>query len=172
MAGHMALRLPNLQCPHSIDALPTSPSIRLTLNFLSQLSAFLATGLWKGVRIILKSSFSKDNAHNDCNYPLKKPKLKGIWTQNFIRVCIFVPPSHDNVVKWKHYPRYWPFVRGIHLSPVDSPHKGQWRGPLISSLIYVWTNGCANKQWFWCIYSCIYIFFWWHIFVHIQMIFY
>ena len=38
---------------------------------------------------------------------------------------------HDNVIKWKHFPRYWPFVRGIHLSPVNSPHKGQWRGALI-----------------------------------------
>ena len=22
--------------------------------------------------------------------------------------------SHDDVIKWKHFPRYWPFVRGIH----------------------------------------------------------
>ena len=28
----------------------------------------------------------------------------------------------------KHFPRYWPFVRGIRRSPVNSPHKGQWRG--------------------------------------------
>ena len=21
---------------------------------------------------------------------------------------------HDHVIKWKHFPRYWPFVRGIH----------------------------------------------------------
>ena len=33
----------------------------------------------------------------------------------------------DHVVKWKQFPRYWPFVRGIHRSPVNSPHKGQWR---------------------------------------------
>ena len=33
--------------------------------------------------------------------------------------------SHDDVIKWKHFPRYWPFVRGIHRSPVNSPHKGQ-----------------------------------------------
>ena len=40
-----------------------------------------------------------------------------------------VPPqSHDDVMKWKHFPRYWPFARGIHRPPVDSPHKGQWRG--------------------------------------------
>ena len=35
---------------------------------------------------------------------------------------------HDDVIKWKHFPRYWLFVRGIHRSPVYSPHKGQWRG--------------------------------------------
>ena len=28
------------------------------------------------------------------------------------------------VFKWKNFPRYWPFVRGIHWSPVNSPHKG------------------------------------------------
>ena len=21
---------------------------------------------------------------------------------------------HDDVIKWKHFPRYWTFVRGIH----------------------------------------------------------
>ena len=25
---------------------------------------------------------------------------------------------------WKCFPHHWPFVRGIHWSPVDSPHKG------------------------------------------------
>ena len=30
--------------------------------------------------------------------------------------------SHDDVIKWKHFPRYWPFVRGIHRSPANSPH--------------------------------------------------
>ena len=29
------------------------------------------------------------------------------------------------------FPRYWPFVRGIHRSPVNSPHKGQWCGALV-----------------------------------------
>ena len=39
--------------------------------------------------------------------------------------------QHDDVIKWKHFPRYWPFVRGIHRSPVNSPYKGQWRGALM-----------------------------------------
>ena len=33
---------------------------------------------------------------------------------------------HDNVIKWKHFPHYWPFVRLIHRSPVNSPSKGRW----------------------------------------------
>ena len=45
------------------------------------------------------------------------------------------PTVHDDVIKWKHFPRYWPFVRGIHRGPVNSPHKGQWRGTLMFSLI-------------------------------------
>ena len=31
--------------------------------------------------------------------------------------------THDDVIKWKHFPRYWPFVWGIHLSPVNCPTK-------------------------------------------------
>ena len=53
---------------------------------------------------------------------------------------------HDDVIKWKHFPRSWPFVRGIHRSPVNSPHKGQWRGALIFSLICVWINGWVNHR--------------------------
>ena len=42
---------------------------------------------------------------------------------------------HDNVIKWKHFPRYWPFVRGIQRSSINSPHTGQWRGALVFCLI-------------------------------------
>ena len=53
--------------------------------------------------------------------------------------------GHDDVIKWKHFPRYWPFVRGIHRSPVNSPHKGQWRGVLMFFFICVWINGWVNN---------------------------
>ena len=53
---------------------------------------------------------------------------------------------HDDVIKWKHFPRYWPFVRGIHRSPVNSTHKGQWRGALVFSLICVWIKGWVNNR--------------------------
>ena len=53
---------------------------------------------------------------------------------------------HDDVIKWKHVPRYWPFVRGNHRSPVNSPHKGQWRGALVFSLICLRINGRVNNR--------------------------
>ena len=53
---------------------------------------------------------------------------------------------HDDVIKWKHFPRYCPFVPGIHRSPVNSTHKGQWRGALMFSLIWAWINGWVNNR--------------------------
>ena len=35
---------------------------------------------------------------------------------------------------------------GIHRSPVNSPHKVQWCGALMSSLIFVWINGWVNNR--------------------------
>ena len=54
--------------------------------------------------------------------------------------------THDDVIKWKHFPRNWPFVREIHRSPVNFPHKGQWRGALMFSLIYAWINDWVNNR--------------------------
>ena len=53
--------------------------------------------------------------------------------------------SHDDVIKWKHFPRNWPFVRGIHRPPVKSPHKGQWHRALMFSLICTRINGWVNN---------------------------
>ena len=60
--------------------------------------------------------------------------------------CTSLISRHDCVIKWKHFPRYWPFVRGIHRSPMNSPHKGQWRGTLMFSLFYVWMTGWVNNR--------------------------
>ena len=51
---------------------------------------------------------------------------------------------HDDVIKWKHFRRYWPFLRGIHRSPVNSPHKGQWRG------VCCFFDLCLEKNGWWC----------------------
>ena len=38
--------------------------------------------------------------------------------------------DHDDVMTWKCFPHYWPFLRHIHWSPVVSPHKRPWRSKL------------------------------------------
>ena len=58
----------------------------------------------------------------------------------------FSHTTHDDVIKWIHFLRYLPFVRGIHRSPVSFPHKGQWRGALMFSLICPWINGGVNNR--------------------------
>ena len=74
--------------------------------------------------------------------------LHGVIYKQCIVNCHSHPShlGHDEVIKWKHFPRNWPFVRGIHRSPVNSPHKGQWRGALMFSLICVWINGWINNR--------------------------
>ena len=56
------------------------------------------------------------------------------------------PQYHEDVIKWKTFPRYWPFVQIINRSPVNFPHKGQWRRALMFSLICAWIIGCANTN--------------------------
>ena len=63
-----------------------------------------------------------------------------------INKCTMEKQSHDDVIKWKRFPRNWPFVREIHRSPVNFPHKGQWRGALMFSLIYAWINDWVNNH--------------------------
>ena len=57
--------------------------------------------------------------------------------------------SYDDVIKWKHFPRYWPFVWWIHRSPVNSPHSGQWRGALMFSLICALNKRLSKQSWGW-----------------------
>ena len=61
------------------------------------------------------------------------------------RTCI-IGIIHDDVIKWKHFPRNWPFMRGIQRSPVNSPHKGQWREALMFTLICARINGWVNTR--------------------------
>ena len=53
---------------------------------------------------------------------------------------------HDDVITWKQFLRYWPFLRGIHWSPVNFPHKGQWCRSLMSSFISAGINCWVNNH--------------------------
>ena len=56
---------------------------------------------------------------------------------------------HNDVIKWKHFLRYWPFVRRIHRSPVNSPRKGQWRGALMVFFICALNKRLSKQPWGW-----------------------
>ena len=71
------------------------------------------------------------------------PRQSGIvpylWNKVW-KICLL-----DDVIKWSHFPRPWPFIGGIHRSPVNS-HKDQWHGALMFSLIYAWINDWVNNR--------------------------
>ena len=80
------------------------------------------------------------------------PKSKCLWgnkcAEDWNKDCSD-RKYHDDVIEWKHFPRYWSFVRGIPRSPVNSPRKGHWCGPLMFSLILRLNRLCHrhSKQW-------------------------
>ena len=57
---------------------------------------------------------------------------------------------YANVTWWRHqmetFSALLAICTGIHRSPVNSPHKGQWCGALMFSLICVWINGWVNNR--------------------------
>ena len=57
--------------------------------------------------------------------------------------------TQDDVIKWKHFSRYWPFVRGIHRSPVI-PHTKASDAEL---WCFLWMNALnerlSKQSWGW-----------------------
>ena len=54
--------------------------------------------------------------------------------------------NHEDFIQWKYFRGYWPSVLEIRRLPVDSPHKGQWRGTLMLTLNSARTNVWANNR--------------------------
>ena len=72
-------------------------------------------------------------------------RVSGVWTWQALIIMVSVD-VHDDVINWKLFPLFWPFVRRIHRWPMNSPHKDQWRGALMFSLIFAWTNRWVNNR--------------------------
>ena len=84
----------------------------------SRLWNVVLTLLWK-CRILLRMSvfFSQRMTHNS-----HRPTTMYMTGDG---CALKMSAKHEDGIKWKHFPRYWSFVRGIHWSPVNNPHKGQ-----------------------------------------------
>ena len=103
------------------------------------LQSCLAEYLWSNQMSIYRN-FIPYEKRPRLKYDHLRKRLPGLrYVLDIIRI-------HDDVIKWKHFPRYWPFVRGIHRSPVNSPHKGQWRGALMFTLVWARINGWVNNR--------------------------
>ena len=85
-------------------------------------------------------------AHGRFNCNLELLIFKDRYLKHFLNQGWLILREHDDVIKWKHSPRYWPFVRGIHRSLVNSPHKGQWRGAMMFSLICAWKKRLSKQS--------------------------
>ena len=84
-----------------------------------------------------------------CLLNLQAQTLLRYWSkyEDFqLRNAFEVACKHDDVIKWKHFACYWPFVQGILWSPVNSLHKGQWHRALMFSLICAWIIGWINSD--------------------------
>ena len=86
-----------------------------------------------------QSGKARDTQQGDLPYQL-------CTAASLCKINVDIGWFHDDVIKWKNFPRYWSFVRGIRQSPVNSPHIGQWRGALMFSLICAWINGWVNNR--------------------------
>ena len=74
------------------------------------------------------NSHHKGFSNAECFYfdDVVMTKTKVIWPRVVLVSCGTLWLCQDDVMTWKYFPCCWPFVRGIHRSPMDSPHtKGQ-----------------------------------------------
>ena len=86
-----------------------------------------------------------DESHRYTNNDIWTYPLSGALSRSD-RLPVETNTWYRSMIKWKHFPCYWTFVRGIHRPPMNSPHKGQWRGALMFSLICAWINGWVNNR--------------------------
>ena len=64
--------------------------------------------------------------------------------KHFGELAMLMKHPDDDVIKWKHFPLYWPFVRGIHRSPVNSQRPLTRRFDVFFALRL---NKRWSKQW-------------------------
>ena len=70
--------------------------------------------------------------------------------------------TDNDVMTWKCFPHYWPFVRGIHPFLMDSPHKGPViRGVDVFFVINLYNSGDWKNNQVFRVFRCS-ILFWRH----------
>ena len=76
----------------------------------------------------------------------KKITEKNLETTRLFLIWSVVYMLHDDVIKWKHFLRYWPFVKestGHQWIPLTKASDAK---ALVFSVICAWTNGSASND--------------------------
>ena len=70
------------------------------------------------------------------------------WLVHVVRLChgCGTQSWHDDVIKMKKFSALLALCDGNSPVTVNSPHKGQWGGALMFSLICAWTNDWVYKR--------------------------
>ena len=74
-----------------------------------------------------------------------KPLPEPILTQIYIDIWRHLPTTLWHY-QMETFSALLAILRGIHRSPVNFPHKGQWRRVLMFSLIYAWIKCSVNNR--------------------------
>ena len=93
------------QNPVCWRCVPRCPSVQKDNRNTFKISSFNAN-----FRMYSEPSISGNHCRYDTHN--EKPPVH-LWGRD-MWCLVWIP--HDDVIKWKHFPRYWPFVRGIHRS--------------------------------------------------------
>ena len=72
--------------------------------------------------------------------PCKQPRLSGSFIADAVPWNSWWRHQMETFFAWLA------FMRGIHRSPVNSPHKGQWRGALMFPLICSLNNQLSKQS--------------------------
>ena len=76
-----------------------------------------------------------------CHRGLSDPDMHHGMCVAHVPWCMPGSLTHDDVIKWKHFPRYWLFVRGIHRPTVNFPSQRP-----VTRSFDVFFDMCLNKQ--------------------------
>ena len=87
------------------------------------------------VRQLVMKLYAKNRSVTLCQSPKWKPQQPSVWPAMTKSLPCRPLCFHDDVIEWKHFSRYWPFVQGIHRS--------RWIPRTKASDAELW---CLNKR--------------------------
>ena len=122
----------------TLDRVRLKNSYELVNRRSLRFSRWYKNRIFKGMAKIFCVEFQKRLSKFHTKYPLHWRICSLFRSDHFKSSKIYELQSHDDVIKWKHFPRYWPFVQGIHRSPVTRSFD--------VSLICAWMNGWLNTR--------------------------